>query len=123
MTTTPDLLPCPFCGGGQTIVQESKPFPRLEYRQSTNTTVLHRCTPSKELRGRAISFIGRDRASAIAAWNQRAGQEARKPLPSERVHDLMADAGYLDGSAERRADFINGIRRSEGAHGITGGSS
>ncbi|MCX7504509.1 hypothetical protein [Delftia tsuruhatensis] len=37
--------------------------------------------------------------------------------------ELMAEAGYLGASAESRADFINGIRHGEVAHGITGGLS
>lgn len=49
--------------------------------------------------------------------------EARKPLPPARVDELMAEAGYLGASAESRADFINGIRHGEVAHGITGGLS
>ena len=49
--------------------------------------------------------------------------EARKPLPPARVDELMAESGYLGASAESRADFINGLRHGEAAHGITGGSS
>lgn len=49
--------------------------------------------------------------------------EARKPLPPARVDELMAEAGYLGASSESRADFINGIRHGEVAHGITGGLS
>ena len=48
--------------------------------------------------------------------------EARKPLPPARMDELMAEVGYLGASAESRADFINGIRHAEAAHGITGGS-
>lgn len=49
--------------------------------------------------------------------------KATGPLPPARVDELMADAGYLGASAESRADFINGIRHGEVAHGITGGLS
>ncbi|HFC7849255.1 TPA: Lar family restriction alleviation protein [Neisseria meningitidis] len=71
-----ELLPCPFCGGRQTIVQEGiKPFPRLNYRQPESVTVTHRCTPSNGLLTCAISFAARDRASAIAAWNRRSAPE------------------------------------------------
>ena len=49
--------------------------------------------------------------------------KATGPLPPARVEELMADAGYLGASAESRADFINGIRHGEVAHGITGGLS
>ena len=57
------------------------------------------------------------------ATQQLAELEARKPLPSARVHELLDVAGYLGASARERADFINGLRHGEGARGITGGSS
>lgn len=44
--------------------------------------------------------------------------KATGPLPPARVDELMAEAGYLGASAESRADFINGIRHGEVAHGI-----
>lgn len=100
MTTaqTPDLLPCPFCGGGETIVQEgSKPFPRLKYRQPTSAAVMHRCTPSEDGLAHTVSLVGQDRASAIAAWNQRAELEARKPLPLSYRAGAMASS--IDGGA------------------------
>ncbi|WP_191625502.1 Lar family restriction alleviation protein [Delftia tsuruhatensis] len=80
----PELLPCPFCGGRQTIVQEGiKPFPRLNYRQPESVTVTHRCTPSNGLLTRAISFAARDRASAISAWNRRNAPEQPHSLSAE----------------------------------------
>ncbi len=57
------------------------------------------------------------------ATQQLAELEARKPLPPARADELMAEAGYLGAPAESRADFINGLRHAEAAHGITGGSS
>lgn len=53
-----------------------------------------------------------------AGDEHRAELEVRKPLPPARVDELMAEAGYLGASAERRADFINGIRHGELVHGI-----
>lgn len=126
MTTaqTPDLLPCPFCGGGETIVQEgSKPFPRLKYRQPTSAAVMHRCTPSEDGLAHTVSLVGQDRASAIAAWNQRAELEARKPLPlsDEQIDDLHGEANR--GFDIGREEYFKAFRDAERAHGITGGSS
>ena len=67
--------------------------------------------------------IGKMMSEYVQAQIARAELEARKPLPPARVDELMAEAGYLGASAESRADFINGLRHGEDAHGITGGSS
>ncbi|MHC3433144.1 hypothetical protein [Delftia lacustris] len=56
--------------------------------------------------------------NSILKRQEQAELEARKPLPPARVDELMAAAGYLGASAERRADFINGIRHGERVHGI-----
>lgn len=42
----------------------------------------------------------------------------RKPLTRERVKEMMAEAGYDNATAQERADFINGLRHCEIAHGI-----
>ncbi len=41
------------------------------------------------------------------------------PLTRERVKEILSEAGYDTANAEARADFINGIRHGEAAHGIT----
>ena len=43
----------------------------------------------------------------------------RKPLTRERVKELLSEAGYDSANAQARADFINGIRHAEAAHGIS----
>jgi hypothetical protein len=40
------------------------------------------------------------------------------PLTCERVKEICAEAGYDDIYVHLRADFINGIRQAELAHGI-----
>ena len=49
---------------------------------------------------------------------------AREPLTENQVSGLAESAGYWHGDMSR-ADFINGIRYAEAAHGITqkGGSN
>jgi len=79
---TPDLLPCPFCGAGNTEIRDNwKVWSGMGYTAPTSTSVFHHCRPVAGQPSRAIERVGRDRASAIAAWNQRAELEARKPLP------------------------------------------
>lgn len=47
--------------------------------------------------------------------------EQHRPLTREQVKGLMTEAGYDTASPQERADFINGIRHGEAAHGIKGG--
>ncbi len=42
------------------------------------------------------------------------------PLTREQVNGILSGSGYDTATAQERADFINGIRHSEIAHGITG---
>ncbi len=48
----------------------------------------------------------------------RAALSARKPLTSEQVKALKGDYGYSLAPVHAQADFINGIRCGEKAHGI-----
>jgi hypothetical protein len=75
------ILPCPFCGDGQTDIQE-RPLnnaPRMDGKPSPiiSATLRHWCpTPAGQPTGLNISMHGRDKASAIAAWNRRAAPPA-----------------------------------------------
>ncbi len=96
MTTAPtpsELLPCPFCGAGNTEIRDNgKVWSGMGYTAPTSTSVFHQCRPVAGQPSSAIERVGRDRASAIAAWNQRAELEARKPLPlSDEQIDAIAD--------------------------------
>jgi len=42
----------------------------------------------------------------------------REPLPREQVKQILREAEYDTATAQERADFINGIRHGEAAHGI-----
>ena len=44
---------------------------------------------------------------------------AREPLTPSQVKEILKEAGYENSPAQERADFINGIRHGEIAHGIT----
>ena len=44
---------------------------------------------------------------------------AREPLTPSQVKEILKEAGYENSPAQEKADFINGIRHGEIAHGIT----
>ena len=44
----------------------------------------------------------------------------REPLTRDQVKAMLAEAGYKGAAAQHRADFINGLRHGERAHGIGG---
>ena len=48
-----------------------------------------------------------------------APQPAPAPLSRERVKEIMRENGYDGASVQHRADFINGVRHAEIAHGIS----
>lgn len=143
MTTapTPALLPCPFCGAGNTEIRDNgKVWSGMGYTAPTSTSVFHHCRPVAGQPSRAIERVGRDRASAIAAWNQRADLEARKPLPlSYRAGAMTSsiDGGatvslHFNDMAEAEAWFVAITDQHDAAlaskaagplPGITGGSS
>ena len=70
--TRADLLPCPFCGAGETEVRENgKTWLGMKYFEPVSVSILHWCTPIEGQPSRPIERIGRDLESAISAWNMR----------------------------------------------------
>lgn len=70
----PALLPCPFCGGTDTRIDERRLSPTMQGPGAViSATVKHWCpVPQGQPTGLNVSMHGRDRASAISAWNARA---------------------------------------------------
>ena len=67
------LAPCPFCGAGATSIRENgKVWLGTRYSEPSSVSVLHHCEIVEGQPLRAIERVGRDRASALAAWNRRA---------------------------------------------------
>lgn len=67
------LAPCPFCGAGLTSIRENgKVWTGQRYGDPASISVMHWCEPVEGQPSRAIERVGRDRPSAIAAWNGRA---------------------------------------------------
>ena len=68
-----ELKPCPFCGAGLTSIRENgRMWAGMRYSEPTSVSVQHHCEPIAGQPSRMIERVGRDEASAIAAWNTRA---------------------------------------------------
>lgn len=67
------LAPCHFCGGGNTVIREhGRIWLGQKYSEPSSVSVLHHCKPIPGQPSRPIERLGRDRQSAIDAWNMRA---------------------------------------------------
>ena len=66
-----------------------------------------------------VSEVIHELAERIAA-DRALNAAPAQPLTDEQIKAVVADAGYQNAHPEPRADFINGIRHGERAHGITG---
>jgi hypothetical protein len=70
---TEELKPCPWCAAGQTQIEENgRMWTGQSKSEPTSVSVVHWCDPMQGQPSRRIERVGRDRASAIAAWNTRA---------------------------------------------------
>ena len=85
------LLSCPFCGSppdsDTQIVENGKVWMGTKHSEPSSVSVCHHCSPVSGQPSRMIERVGRDRESAIAAWNRRATQP---PAPADRAE--MAEA-------------------------------
>ena len=125
MSNTPSLLPCPFCGGGETHIHVNKgTWTGQGYGEPVSVEVRHWCESEQGQPSRMISRAGRDESSAIAAWNRRAPQPVvREPLTDAQIAEIMRDTWGCASIAPRHAlEFARAVER---AHGITqrGGSN
>ena len=73
------LLPCPFCGAGTTdILENGKIWLGMKYGEPSSVSVFHNCDGPIGQPHRPIERVGKDQASAIAAWNRRTPTEPPK---------------------------------------------
>ena len=73
----PPLLPCPFCGSGETSVNETWTHPTMSGKQSLiGVYVRHWCNirNARPAQRMTIAAHGRDHADAAAAWNASAAE-------------------------------------------------
>jgi len=67
------LLPCPFCAAGQTLFKDNGcMWTGMKLSDPVSVSVQHWCEDEPGQPKRMIERIGRDRESAISAWNKRA---------------------------------------------------
>jgi hypothetical protein len=66
------LLPCPFCGGGQTWIDKNYLSPTMKGQGSLiSATIRHQCAKTPGVVGASIQFRGREIEDAVRAWNER----------------------------------------------------
>ena len=91
MTEPTELLPCPFCGAGESQIHVNKgTWNGRGYGEPVSVEVRHWCADVPGQPSRMISRAGRDEASAIAAWNTRTTTQAQAgavPLTCEWAHN------------------------------------
>lgn len=67
------LAPCPWCAAGETqIVENGKIWLGKKWGEPSSVSVRHWCPATPGQPSRMIERVGRDRQSAIDAWNNRA---------------------------------------------------
>lgn len=108
--THPPLLPCPFCGAGTTEIRENgKIWTGMKFSDPVSVSVRHWCEPIEGQPSRAIERVGRDRASAIAAWNARAPADAVRAQALEEAACLCDQLWTRAGDADQCADAIRAL--------------
>ena len=99
------LLPCPFCGAGTNEIRENgRIWQGMAYSEPASVSVRHWCVENPGQPSRVIERVGRDRASAIAAWNTRAALAA-DPGPADEPVAMTFDVlAYRDMLAAPKAE-------------------
>ena len=84
------LKPCPFCGAGTTqIVENGKTWTGMKYSEPSSVSVRHWCEPIPGQPSRMLERVGKDHASAVAAWN------TREALAQPSADDADPNAPWL----------------------------
>ena len=136
MTEPTELLPCPFCGAGESQIHVNKgTWNGHGYGEPVSVEVRHWCADVPGQPSRMISRAGRDEESAIAAWNTRTPQptqpqagavpltdgQAKEVLWSEHLRWMRAAGLDTEGmcpTGEWLDHWLTYVRAIERAHGI-----
>lgn len=120
MTEPTELMPCPFCGAGESQIHANKgTWNGRGYGEPVSVEVRHWCTDVPGQPSRMISRAGRDEASAIAAWNTRTTIQAQAgavPLTDEqwqRIADLTNS--ILTRATKDEIERVIGIKGGQNA--------
>ena len=122
MNEPTELLPCPFCGAGESQIHVNKgTWNGRGYGEPVSVEVRHWCADVTGQPSRMISRAGRDEESAIAAWNTRTPQPTQAqagavPLTDEQLAEMMRETWGCASIAPRHA--MKFARAIEAAHGI-----
>jgi hypothetical protein len=85
------LLPCPFCGAGETAIHVNQgTWTGMRYGEPVSVEVRHWCSQEPGQPSRGLVRVGRDEAAAIAAWNRRAAPVAVEQV--DAAHGPMTKA-------------------------------
>jgi len=117
-----ELLPCPFCGGTETQIKENgKMWTGMKYSEPVSVSILHWCSPIEGQPSRVIERIGKNEASAIAAWNLRSAppqpeQPAAVALTDEQINELGVECDVVGEGfwSEAHIEFARAIERALG---------
>ena len=72
MDQEPELKPCPFCGGSNTLIEPGgRVWAGTRWGEPTSYKVIHWCLVPLGQPTRRIERVGRDIESAVKAWNER----------------------------------------------------
>lgn len=65
------LLPCPFCGAGETMFYENgRVWSGMKFNDPVSVSIRHWCE-SENGPSRMLERVGKDKAQAIEQWNKR----------------------------------------------------
>jgi len=99
------LLPCPFCGSGETEIRETRLPPTMKGPGAiVSVRLQHWCDRPDGVVATGISFTGRERSNAIEQWNRRALAPPEQPdavrEAEQRLEALAAARGAGGGDGE-----------------------
>ncbi len=64
------LLPCPFCGGAETLIKQNKYWTGMQ-SVIISVDVYHWCPRETGIRGSCVTMRGKTQAEAVERWNRR----------------------------------------------------